>query len=83
MLRSAAETERLKRELVEDFRTLMLATADRDAAITVAIIKFRQLLDIIYPPEPRNDMADALAYAWQADAGAQDRADHPIKDTIK
>lgn len=74
-LRTPAETERLKRELVEEFRSLLLETPDRSAAITVAIVKFRQLLDIIYPPAPRNDMADAFAYAWQADAGAQEQED--------
>ena len=75
-------TEMLKRELIQDFRTLLLATADRDAAITVAVIKFRQLLDIIYPAPPRNDMADAIAYAWQADIGAMEKEDRgPSKPT--
>jgi hypothetical protein len=76
-MRTPAETENLKRGIVDDFRKLMAAGADREMATMIALIKVRQLLDIIYPPAPRNDMADAVAYTWQADAGAQDAADRP------
>jgi Holliday junction resolvasome RuvABC endonuclease subunit len=78
-MRTPDETEHLKREVIDEFRRLLAATVDKDAAVMVALIKVRQLLDIIYPPAPRNDAADAFAFAmtaWQADAGAQEREDY-------
>jgi len=80
-MRTPAETELLKREVVDEFRKSLVAASDKDAAIMLALVRIRQLLDIIYPPASRNDMADAMAMSfaapWQADAGAQEAVDKP------
>lgn len=77
-MRTPAETGALKREVVDAIRGSLVSAPSKDTAILLALVRVRQLLDIIYPPAPRNDMADAVALAmtpWQADAGDQQEAD--------
>jgi hypothetical protein len=65
-MKSAAEIEFEKREVIAEFKKSLDLAADRETAIMLALVRIRQLLDIIYPAPPRNDTADAMALTWES-----------------